>query len=509
LLTRFWRGEYSLALSFWVIAPLVIALAFALPEGVGYIVRAQDFNPLIILAAIVAIWSIVVLAQLYLTVGVWRAAAEHRGNRIIAGRTGLWGVAAQLVLVVAALNLMRIFVQTAVPELTEGTRMAFFDDPALPPFSMRLMRGGTEAEIAGGFKYGLARDAETLFASAPDLRVVHLNSAGGRIGEAIKLARLIRARAVVTYTSVTCASACAIAYAAGRERHLRVGAHLGFHRGIFAGRENTEEMRRLLLAAGIEASFADRAVAQPASSIWYPTDAELVAGRVVSALVDSYRYAASAFGADAPLAVFENALRQTPLAVVETSEPPLFAEMAELYRRRYFEDWSAGQIEDELRSTKISPLIASRLPLADDDILVDYARLYADQYAALQVHDPAACFTFATRGANARLLTLLGSELQQRELALTDRVLRDKGTRTPPLAEVVQPANVAVFKALSAQFGANMVNLLADPAKVQPQHYDLFCRIAIARFRAIAALPPRQAGDLMSSLFRSAKSANR
>ena len=90
--------------------------------------------------------------------------------------------------VVATLNLLRVFVQAGVPELTEGTRMAFLDDPVLPPYSMRMMRDGTEAEIAGGFKYGLARDAETLFASAPQLRVGHLNSAGGRIGEAIKLA---------------------------------------------------------------------------------------------------------------------------------------------------------------------------------------------------------------------------------------------------------------------------------------------------------------------------------
>jgi len=47
-------------------------------------------------------------------------------------------------LVVAALNLLRVFVLSAVPELAEGTRMAVLDDPALPPYSMRLMRDGTQ-----------------------------------------------------------------------------------------------------------------------------------------------------------------------------------------------------------------------------------------------------------------------------------------------------------------------------------------------------------------------------
>lgn len=507
-MTRFWRGEYSLALSFWVIAPLVAILAFALPEGVGYLVRAQDFDPSLILAAIVVIWTIVVVAQLYLTVGVWRSAANHRLSTTI-GKRGLWSVAAQAVLLVAALNLLRVFVLTAVPELIEGARMALLDDPGLPPYSMRLMRDGTEAEIAGGFKYGLERDAQTLFASAPQLRVVHLNSAGGRLGEAIKLARLIRARGVVTYTSVACVSACTIAYVAGRERHLRAGARLGFHRSIFAGRENVGEMRKLLLAAGIERSFVERAVAQPASAIWYPTDEELTSGRVVSAIVDSYRYAASGFGGQAPLTVFKKALHQTPLAVLETSDPQLFEDMAELHQRRYVEDRSAGQIEDELRASKISPFIAKRLPQADDGILIDYARLYADQYAALEARDPAACFTFATKGGNARLVALLGTELQQRELALTDRVLRGAGSRPPPRPAIVQLASASVFRALSAQFDASTVNFLADPGKVQPEQYDLFCRVAVARFRAIAALPARQAAELMSSLFSAAKLATR
>ena len=78
-LARFWRGGYSLALSFWVIAPLVVAAAFALPEAVGWAVRRQEFNPFLILAAIVAIWGIVVVAQVYLTVGLWRSAARTSG----------------------------------------------------------------------------------------------------------------------------------------------------------------------------------------------------------------------------------------------------------------------------------------------------------------------------------------------------------------------------------------------------------------------------------------------
>jgi hypothetical protein len=507
-LARFWRGEFSLALSFWGIGLLVIVLAFVLPEGVGWLVRGRDFNPFVIFSAIVAIWTIVLVSQVYLTVGIWRSASYQCVHAL--GRRGLWGLAAQLVLVAAALNSARLFVMTGVPELAEGVGMVLLDDPSLPPYSVRLMRGGTEAEIAGGFKYGLARDAEKLFATAPQLRVVHLNSAGGRLGEAVKIARLIARRKLDTYTSATCASACAVVYAAGHERYLRRGARLGFHRSFFAGSENAEAMKRLLLSAGIAPAFVDRAVAEPAESIWYPTDAELADGRVVTAFVDSYRFAASGFGAFATLIAFEDALRRTPgLEALSESQPELFDDIAELYLKRYFEGRSIGEIEDEVRQTKVAPFIATRLPQVDDGILVDYALLLADQYAALGASDAAACFAYITRGGNARMIALMGPALQKREMALTERVLRSKSHRAAASAETIQATNMTVYKKVAAEFDPQAAALLSEPAKVQPDQYALFCKVAVARLHAIASLPQHEASDLMSSLFTGAKAGTR
>ncbi|MBN9088406.1 MAG: hypothetical protein J0J01_15985 [Reyranella sp.] len=492
-MNRFWHGDYSLALSFWVITPLVVALAFALPEGVGWLVRTQDFNPLLVFAAIVAIWGIVIAAQVYATVGLWRSAARRHGT---------WAAAVQVVLVLSALNTARLFVQAALPELSEGIGMALFDDPSLPPYAVRLMRDGTEAEVAGGFKYGLARDAEALFETAPNLRVVHLNSAGGRLGEAAKLARLIKARGLATYSADVCASACTVAYAAGSARYLRAGARLGFHRGIFAGNENAAATGQLLLEAGIAPAFVERAIAQPAESVWYPTDQELLAARAVTLRVDANRFAASGLGANTSLIAVEQALRRTPaFTTLAAAQPDLFEDMAELYLRRYVEGWSTGQIEDELRHTRVAPFLAQRLPQAEDEILVAYAYLLADQYSALGRRDPGACFGYVTRGGDAQVMALIGPDLQKRELALTERVMRSHYRRSPPAAEAVQAANAAVNQALLGQFEAAAINLLAEPAKVQPAQHELFCRVAAARLRAIADLPSHQAGDLMSRLF--------
>ena len=43
--------------------------------------------------------------------------------------------------------------------------------------------------------------------------------------------------------------------------------------------------------------------------------------------------------------------------------------------------------------------------------------------------------------------------------------------------------------------------MLSEPAKIQPDRYALFCKVAVARLQTIAALPPHEAGDLISSLF--------
>src|SRR6516165_11776976 len=113
--------------------------------------------------------------------------------------------------------------------------MAFMDDPRMPAYSLRIMRNGTEAEITGGFKYGLTDDFSKLLKASRQIRVVHLNSIGGRIGEAEKLYNLIRDRQLITYVNFQCLSACTIVFAGGKERYISKRGVLGFHEPDFPG----------------------------------------------------------------------------------------------------------------------------------------------------------------------------------------------------------------------------------------------------------------------------------
>ena len=499
---RFWRGEVSLAVSYWGVGLIVILIVAVMLSGVSFVMHRQAFNPYVVVAALVVIWGTMVIGLAFQSVGVWRSAARHRRVAATEGKSGNWGLIAQAVVGCGLCGLGFTVATQAVPQFAESWRMAFEGDPDIPAYSMRLMRGNTEAEITGGFKHGLATEAARLFATAPGLKVVHLNSGGGRLGEAMELAKLIRARGLATYTSTSCTSACTIAFAAARERYLKSGAKLGFHRAIFAGTESTEEMRGLLRDAGIEASFADRAVAESANSIWYPSERELADAHVIVAVVDSYRYAASGLGVAPTLDDFKAALRLSPgFAALEVADAQLFEDTADLYQRRYFEGTPEGQIADEIRATKFAPLLRARLVTAPDELLIAYANLMADQFEALGARDARACFVFATRAGSTETVLMLPAELRQRDEALAEKTLRATGSRPPADSAEAGEASIALSQALIARFDVDKVRLLTQPGSITPGQYPLFCQLSAGMFRTIAGLPPRQAGTEMSSIF--------
>lgn len=238
---RNWRGEYSLVTSYWgfgflgnILAGLVPVIAAAVFQSKG------GYDPRAIFATMVTIWVGVLGIVTWQLVGVWRSANRHIAVRVISGKTSPWAGLAKVAVFLGFLRLVGTFVSAGLPQLTETTRMVFLDDPDIPAYSIRVMRNGTETEITGGFKYGLTDDFVKILNASRQIKVVHLDSVGGRIGEAIKLNSLIRERKLDTYVSANCLSACTVAFAGGRKRVLLEGAKLGFHAPAFPGMSDRE-----------------------------------------------------------------------------------------------------------------------------------------------------------------------------------------------------------------------------------------------------------------------------
>lgn len=283
---RHWRGELKLWVSYWIV---VFVGNFAAAIVIGIIVasvRLQGgFYPPGIFAAFIAIWLCALVVSVWQFVGVWRSARRYKQERLAAGRFRFWGYAAQAMCVFGTLGAVATFANQGGPQIKEAYRMAFANDPDIPDYTIRVTRDGAWAEIVGGVKYGLTDEFIKILAEPNRIKVVRLDSLGGRLGEAQRLYALIRDRGLSTYVSSRCMSACTLAFAGGRERYLRKGATLGFHRGSFPGvkdKELDDVQADVFRQAGFDARFIATALATPNTDLWKPSEDELLKARVVT-----------------------------------------------------------------------------------------------------------------------------------------------------------------------------------------------------------------------------------
>jgi hypothetical protein len=504
---RYWRGEFSLGLSYWVfgffggtvVALVAVLVATAVSVNAGY-------EPRMIFAALAMTWLGMVAVSIWQLVGVWRSANRHIEKRVLLGKRAPWARLAKLGVILGALSLVVQF-GGAVPQITEISRIAFMDDPDLPAYSIRVMRSGTEAEITGGFKYGLTNELLRILGASPQIRVLHLTSLGGRIGEAEKLNKIIRERGLVTYVANHCMSACTFAFAAGRERWLRDGAALGFHAGAFPGMTKVEmanalrSQNDLLIAAGFAPEFVSRALATPHNDMLIPTSDELLRARAISATSDGSDFAASGYGAGVSREEMAAKLAHA-LPVLATMKERLPEDYASIVDG-YYDGYVIGQSEAEIVAAaraKLSRVISANLPFSDDAVLVDYGKLFAEQYTALGAKNPTLCYLYISGTGGARNLSSeLPSELVQRELTLSDRVIATASERQVVSQSVSNPLWEKIGVEIAKRIGAEKLALLRELKPDVSRHSD-YCRVWTALYQEVTNLEEQEAGILMRQL---------
>jgi hypothetical protein len=161
---------------------------------------------------------------------------------------------------------------------------------------------------------------------------IRLNSTGGNILEALKIAELIRtgkiASAVLSKT--TCASACFIILSAGSEKYVHYTAAVGVHGASEAeGGETTEAkaatvtMARVLKELGVPPAILGKMVTTPPDQMVWLTPDDLKA-MGVAMLGKPSQLEASAPVPTAPLQ-----LGPTPPASMQASTPPSWESIVE------------------------------------------------------------------------------------------------------------------------------------------------------------------------------------
>ena len=154
------------------------------------------------------------------------------------------------------------------------------------PYAIGILAGGETVEITGSFSWAMPQAFGAVLAQAPSARAVRFASPGGHIQPALEIAAIIRARGLDTEAARICASACTLAFLGGRRRTLGPEAWLGFHQAQAPGvppERLDPVMRQAYAKSGVPAGFIDHVLRTPPQSVWFPTHAELLAARIITA----------------------------------------------------------------------------------------------------------------------------------------------------------------------------------------------------------------------------------
>lgn len=287
-----WRGETPLWLSFWIlfVGGSVVVTSLAVFASRSFEFGGVSYNPAQMLVAGIIYGIIVWSVWIWQMVGVLRAADRYKGAKSELNKSAHWGTVAQIAVILATLLRVIVSSDEYLPQVIDTARVVIKNDPSLPSYAIQVSDDGTEMEISGGIKFGLANEVASIL-NSEKIRVIRLKSKGGRGPEAAKLFYLIRDRQLTTSVSDECLSACIMVFAAGRERVMKTSAVLGFHSaaayfGAPPG-ESTGQQREILTIAGFDERFISKMLSTPSNKMLTPNVTELLDAKVITSIEES------------------------------------------------------------------------------------------------------------------------------------------------------------------------------------------------------------------------------
>lgn len=504
---RHWRGDLSLGVSYWVIGFIGNIVLLGLTAVVLLVSRELSrsaYDPTASFVATVLVWTFIGLIAIWQIVGVWRSATRYGAEKRQLSKGNVWGTLAKVMIVLGALRILDSFAGQAIPLITSLFQIAFEDDPSIPAYSIRVMRNDHEAELSGGIKYGVTDDLIQIMKAVPQISVLHLDSIGGRIGEAERLNELIHDKGLITYVSSKCLSACTLAFIGGRERWLLEGAKLGFHAPSMPGLANEDVLefvnrqRKIFASAGVGYEFIEKALSTPNDNMWEPSVGELLDAHVVTAISSGNEFAASGIGGNITRnRLIDEIVPQLPLLKpLEDRYPKEFNTLIDRYYKGYTDGLTRDELIIELRSAITSILLPIKAN-ADDDVLVEFGHLIVDQYRAIGQADSADCFLYASgTGTPKNLNKELPYELQKRELQLEARILETAKTRPALQEAAISGALNTVIDRMSQRFGPKSLSLF-QKSVIEPNDYNSYCQLTTAFYEETISLPEAEAALLM------------
>ena len=277
-----WRGEHSLAHSYWINGVLITVLVRSASAALQKVMVAPlgislDYLALIVFEAVVlvgiAIWQLV---------GIWRSAQNHKERT---GRRAWANVA--MVLVVFG------FIGTAKTTSDYGKIVSVYyqalTGQSLAEYSVEIVE--TDIRLNGYINFKAVDEIRELLESRRDLNSLVIDSPGGFIGAAVELSEIVQRRGLTVVVWGNCLSGCTLLLVASPEPTIVPGSVVGFHRsgGIDVAEievETNRLMEETYASHGVPQSIIRKAMSTPYEEMWTPSLGELVETKIIMYVFD-------------------------------------------------------------------------------------------------------------------------------------------------------------------------------------------------------------------------------
>jgi hypothetical protein len=507
-LARHWRGQLSLPISFWFngfLGYLVSTIAVALIGASSFL--KTDFSPALSLSSMIGAWAITSVVLCWQVVGTWRAATEYTRR----DDTAFWAAATKLCLCAATVLTLGQFANRGVPQIREMYSI-YLGDEEVGKYAFRVLRDGAELEFSGGITFGAAKEFKRFIEAMGALKLVHLNSSGGRIEEAQRIGDLIKGRNLDTYVADSCLSACTIIFLSGKNRLITQNAKIGFHQPNFAGLTDNDriELARKeglrLQRFGLSPAFAKQATQAPPDQMWIPSPLQLVDERVATQIVESSSFALSGIAAaDITEEKADDLLRSIPMYAAISN---LDAASYKKIRIRVLDGLQRGKSAREMM-TEVNPIVdklfVAALPHASPTVLVEYTEMMIKHMKLLNRDDPASCYAYLNpRKDDDGLLATLGAKYP----TLVDDQNRIKTKAFSSYQsqsdfglskDEINKSVAEILKSLESQFGRDVSLVSKD--EVERSKYFSYCNVMAAFYEQILRLPSNKRTAVLRTLF--------
>jgi len=283
-----WRGNQSLAWSFWINLVLIRGLViyagqFTHPPSTEktFVALLATVTYFLLLDGLLLVWQIR---------GVIKSGDHYvsgYGSPILATASH-FGIA--FALLFTGISIHSGWQSLYAEDRSDSANYRHWSHSLLGDYVLTLADGGRLIHLEGDLRIGVTDQLTMLLDENPLVRGIVLASNGGRVSEGRGLARLFRDRVLETRVYDECKSACTTAFIGGQRRILGPDGKLGFHQFSLDGVYNnpyidpkSEQQVDLDFYAqqGVSPSFLEEVFKASHREMWFPTPARLLASGVI------------------------------------------------------------------------------------------------------------------------------------------------------------------------------------------------------------------------------------